>query len=123
MKTSSKVIAIICVWTIFVFGAVYYTRHNKPVEKKITKTQNTDSFIVGSIRVSLRTIIIQTKRIPSALDEAYDGRAAIDNPLFTFVLRSPVTVGWQKSGNEYISPSGQIYIYDNQTSAFLEGFE
>jgi hypothetical protein len=116
-------LVIMCVWAVFVFGAVYYTRHNNPLREKASKAQNSDSFIVGSIRVSIKTLVLQTKRIPSTLDDAVDGRASEDNPFFSFVLRSPVMGGWEKRGNEYISPSGKVYIYDDRTGSFLEGIE
>jgi len=91
------------------------------------ETKNaSESEMVGSVNTALQLVYSENMvtsgngSYPATLDDAAEGEASTSNPFFTNVMQSAYRGDkWQKDGSgNYISPSGNTYVYDSTSGTF-----
>jgi len=84
--------------------------------------------VVGSTRGGISSYGVESRLtnrlpvLPAALDGATDGPVSSGNPFFGNVLSQSSLADWEKSGQSYRGPAGNIYTYDPATGSFVTNF-
>lgn len=87
--------------------------------------QSAEDAVVASVRTGILLAFAQSTvcgkpSFPPVLDDAEDGAASAQNPLFASVLQPDgVLKSWSKRADTYTGPTGARYRYDPSTGRFL----